>query len=329
MAINAIVTAPTNTISGNFNAIVVFDRAVTDFVQLSVSLTSLSGNGRTGVEFGILGASNNYNLDFTLPEDVTGSFQIAITGMLTPQGGSEPEEVMSSTATVTYDSIVSVTAIIGEPLYKNGEIRVPIDFGESIFYFSKTDCEVKHISGDGIHDFEYFLNGRGQTYELVFIPVVNRLGLFSVDIVEHVWKSSGVIRDDVISIPRLVPFNSIDPHLTIYESLGELHEGIWDILFGFNIPVVSMGVDRFTYEGEYPSTPTLYRHWSLGEDPPDVPAQPLDPNSLPKCVGGWNLVPMLYNIVPTRYFLMRFNVPENRTGAFFVDLIPGLVRGVN
>ena len=329
MAINAVITTPPTTATGNINVPVTFDVPVIDFVKGRVSLTSRTGNGRTDVDFEILGAGRTFNLDFVLPQGKSGSFQMQITGDLTRQGGSSPEEVMSSTGNVTYDSIISVTADIQAPIYREKEIRVPIVFGETIAYFSKTDCDVKHIAGDPIFDFEYFLIGGGTDYELIFIPTKDRLGLFSVDIVEHVWKSSGVIRDDVISIPRLVPFNSIDPHLTIYESLGELHEGIWDILFGFNIPVVSMGVDRFTYEGEYPSTPTLYRHWSLGEDPPDVPAQPLDPNSLPNCVGGWNLVPMLYNTVPTRYFLMRFNVPENRTGAFFVDLIPGLVRGVN
>ena len=326
--IAATITAvPTNTISGNFNAGVSFNVPVVDFTALSVSLASVSGNGRTMVEYGILGAGSSYNIDFTLPDGVSGSFDISITGMLTRQGGSSPEEVMSSTARVTYDNITSVTADIGEPSYENGEIRIPIEFGESILYFSKTDCEVRHISGDAVFDFEYFLNGRGENYELVFVPPPDRLGLFSVDIVEHVFKSSGIIRDDVISTPRLVPFNSIEPHFTIYESLGELHQGIWDILMGFNIPVINMGVDRVTYEGEYPSTPTLYRHPSLGEQP-DPPVDPIDPNNLPTCVEGWELVPMLHNTVPSKYFLMRFNVPENRTGAFFVDLIPGFVRGV-
>ena len=327
MAVNAVITAPTNTVDGNFNASVTFDVSVINFDKTDVNITSLSGNGTTGVDFEILGSGSAFNLDFTLPENTAGSFRIEITGIITPQGGSQPEEVTSSTADVAYDNITSVTATIGEPVYGDGEISVPITFEESILYFSKTDCEVKHIAGDDIFDFDYFLFGQATDYELVFIPEPNREGLFSIDIVEHVWKSSGIIRDDVISVPRLVPFNSIEPHFAIYESLGELQAGIWDILIGFNIPVISMGVDRVTYEGEYPSTPTLYRHVSLGEQP-DAPADPIDPNNLPECVEGWRLVPMLHNTVPSRYFLMRFNVPESRSGAFFVDLIPGLVRGV-
>ena len=328
MAITAIVTAPTQTISGNFNAIVTLDMSVTDMAKMSIGLTSLSGNGRTDVDFEILGSGGSYNLDFTLPQGETGAFDIAVVGQLTPQGESEAVDVTSGTARVTYDTVTSIVATIRQAIYSGREITIPIVFDDDVLYFSKTDCEIKTVVGDSIFDSEYFLLGSGRNYEVVIIIDPDRSGLFSVDVVGHVWKSSGVVREDVVSKARFVPFNTIEPTLTLYESLGELSPGIWDILLGFNIPVINVSVqDSFLYEGEYPSTPTLYRHEWFGDEAPDVAAMPLNPNSLPNCVGGWNLVPVLHSVVPSRYFLMRFNVPETRTGSFFVDLIPGQVKG--
>lgn len=336
----ASVSVPGGSQSGNFNAIVSFNAVVIGFSKADVSIGGTTGNGSIGVDFEILGVGANYNLDFSLPEEKSGSFRIFISGSLfVPDEQPEPdpetgiqEDVYypyAALVEVAYDNITSVIGHFEEVIYEaNGEIRVPIEFGESVIYFSKTDFEIKSIDGDEIFDFEYFLIGSAADYELVIVPESDRLGVLSVDITEHVWISTSTVREDVVTHAKLVPFNSRKPYVVVYEYPNgrELVPGIWDVFMELNIPAIGVGRDDFTYVGENPSTPTLYLANSL-DIKPDIPDLPVDRYNPPVCVGSWQQDITGDSVISARYLLMRFNVPEGRSGEFSLTLIPGSIRG--
>ena len=327
--LTASVGVPLETVSGNFNARVSFNARVVGFGKGNVSISSSGGNGATGVDFEILGVGSSYNLDFTLPEETSGGFHISLSGILSVPDEQMHLEIMSDGGDVVYDDITSVIASFLEPVYQDdGEICVPIRFEEPIIYFSKTDCEVRHVDGDAIFDFEYFLIGGGTEYEIVIIPTPGRLGLLSVDIIQHVWKSTSIIREDVITHAKLVPFNSRKPYVVDYQYINgrELTPGMWDVFMELDIPAIGIGIGDFVYVGENPSTPTLYLASSF-DIKPLLPPPPIDGSNPPECVGEWTSDSTGNSVKPAKYLLLRFNVPPGVGGEFSLDLIPGSIRG--
>ena len=339
--LTASVSAPSGTQRGNFNVGVSFNARVIGFSKEDVSIGSTGGNGTIGVDFEILGVGANYNLDFNLPEEKQGSFLITISGALfvpDEQPPPDPETgediviyypIESSISFVYYDDITSVIADFEDPVYEdNGDILVSIEFRESILYFSKTDFKVESVDGDNIFDFEYFLIGGQEDYALVIVPKPDRIGVLSVDITEHVWKSTDVIRENVDIFAKLVPFNSRKPYVVDYEypSGRVLRAGTWDVFMELDVPAIGVGVDKFTYTGVNPSTPTLYLGNSL-DIKPIIPPPPIDRNNPPACVGEWTSDSTGNSVKPAKYLLLRFNVPAGAGGEFSLDLIPGSIRG--
>ena len=328
---SATLVAPART-SGNFNAIVSFGTPFEGFDKTDVNLVALSGNGVKGVDFDIIGEGANYNIQFRLPDDVRGSLRIELTGQVRPVGGGEFEAITANPRTVVYDNISSVAASFGQPEYRaNREIAVPINFPENVQYFSKTDCDPKRVSGDVIYDFDYYLIGENSIFHLVLVPPPDKSGSLMVGISGHIYKTASFVRDNIVIKPILIPYDTTIPYLVDYQSPGELYPGTWDIFLEFNAPVLGIGIKDFTpevpmargtflYEGESPSTAVLYRANSL-DVKPELPPEPADRDNPPACVGDWTLDDTGDSRISAKYFLLRFNVPQNQSGAFFVTPI--------
>ena len=151
---NATISELTQTQTANFSVTVMFpDGAVTGLEKTDINLRALTENGITGVDFSIAGTqpTANFMLMFTLPNDVEGSFEISITGMVTPQGSSTPEAVMSNTVVVHYDTTGNVAVTFGTVEYRDGGIVVvPAIFGENVIAPSKSIFEITRVSGDAL-----------------------------------------------------------------------------------------------------------------------------------------------------------------------------------
>ena len=317
---SATLVAPART-SGTFNAIVSFGTPFEGFDKTDVNIVALSGNGVRGVDYDIIGEGASYNIQFRLPDDVQGSLRIELSGQVRPVGGGPLESITANPRTVVYDNISSVAASFGRAVYRaNREIAVPINFPEDVQYFSKTDCDLKRVSGDVIYDFDYYLIGENSIFHLVLVPPPDKSGSLMVGISGHIYKTASFVRDNIVIKPILIPYDTTIPYLVDYQSPGELYPGTWDIFLEFHVPILGVGITDFIYEGESPSTPVLYRANSL-DVKPELPPEPADRDNPPECVGDWTLDDTGDSRVSAKYFLLRFNVPQNQSGAFFVTPI--------
>ena len=118
-----------------------------------------------------------------------------------------------------------------------------------MLHISKTDFELKDLAGDDIYDFEYFLVGEDRDYLLTFIPVSDRIGTFIVDIPGLVFKEVPGIDSEVRVLPKLIPYNTKEPKIVDYESLGVFKEGIFDVVLELDYPDVGLDADNLFYEG--------------------------------------------------------------------------------
>lgn len=323
-------TAPTHTINGNFNAQIALGAAVHGLTKTDITLTTLAGDGITGIDFEVLGVSSNYQLVFTLPDGASGRFRIAITGMVTIIGESQMRTVDANTADISYDTITSIAATFGTVLYPTrNEVRVPITLGEDVSHFAKTDCEIRNLAGDAMFDAEYWLvSTSNRDFLLIFEIPDNRIGVFSVDITGYVWKTSNTIRDDVVVTEKIVPFNTTVPQIIDFDAPDELTAGVWDYFIELNSPMTGVGRNEFTYQGDNPGTPDIYLASDL-DIKPNLPAEPTDPNTPPDCFEGWRLDSTGDSTQAAKYVLLRFpDVPSTASGPLEIGLRePNQMRG--
>lgn len=214
-------------------------------------------------------------LMFTLPSNAEGSFEISITGMVTPQGRSRPEAVMSNTVVVHYDTTGNVTVTFGTVEYRDaGEIAVPVTFGEAVVANAKTVFAVTHVSGDALAGIEYYLLGENTAYELVFSVPPDRSGSFRISGNGDVLKVATGLWDNISETTDLtVAYNTTVPTIIGFDipeiyAFGEN----FDIRVAFNTIVSGWHANNsFTEiwieEGARLGTPTPYK-WT-GTSPPD------------------------------------------------------------
>ncbi|MCY3744531.1 MAG: hypothetical protein OXH00_26235 [Candidatus Poribacteria bacterium] len=353
MAINATITAPSGTQPGNFTVNITLEVSVTDLTAATLTVTPVSGNGITGVMFEVLPDddmnSATHNVMFQLPEDVKGSLQVAITGMVTREGSSTPEAVVSTPVTVAYDNITTISVAFGTVDYRDsGVVVLPVTFGENVIAPSKTIFQFSDPSsnaGDGILGIAaYYLVGEDAAYALVVHIAEEKQGRFVVSADGYALKaSSGVWDNVVVATPKTVSYGTIVPRIVDYEIPANYDLGTpVDVLVAFNVLVTGWHVNNtlteiFIEEGVRLGTALPYK-WT-GTSPPDIHA------AMPADLTGtdWTLLatPPAGDPTPNQngfdtdgqwhgeegqYFLIRFPDPQN-TGILNLTLRENAVRG--
>ena len=328
---NAIISELTGTQTANFGVGVSFpDGAVSGLEKTDFNLRALTGNGTTGVDFSISGTepTANWTLMFTLPSNAQGSFEIAITGMVTPSGGSSPEAVMSNAVIIHYDTTTNLTATFGTVEYRDGgEIAVPVTFGEAVSV-SKTVFRVTHVSGDDLTGIEYVILGKNTAYELVFTVPPDRAGRFRIEANGAVLKVATGVWDNIIAIPLPVVYNTAVPEVVDWDIPENYTPGEkFYVRVALNTPTTGWHLNN-TYseiwieEGARLGQPTPYK-W-IGANPPDIHAPVPDPlpsdwQQLASPPGGHQGP---WHGEEGQYFLIEWTVDANATGTFNLTLRP-------
>lgn len=330
---NATIQSLTQTQTANFSIAVMFPNgAVTGLEKTDINLRARTENGITGVDFSITGTqpTANFTLMFTLPSNAQGSFEISITGMVTPQGGSTPEAVMSNSVVVHYDTTGNVTVTFGTVEYRDGgEIAVPVTFGEAVVANAKTVFPITHVSGDDLAGIEYYLLGENTAYELVFTVPPDRSGRFQVAANGDVLLATGTW-ENVMVTAKTVAYNTGVPKLKNYD-IPEyyVHTENFNVILQFdtdctvNNPMTFFDdlnatyLDFFIFEGADLGTPNLYR--KIDDVYPTLP--------LPASLGtDWTQTD-LQTTEATIYLLRWDAVSNSAEGIFNITVKPGFVLG--
>ena len=329
---NATIQSLTQTQTANFSTTVMFPNgAVTGLEKTDINLRARTENGITGVDFSIVGTqpTANFTLMFTLP-NAQGSFSIEITGMVTPQGGSTPEAVMSNSVVVHYDTTGNVTVTFGTVEYRDGgEIAVPVTFGEAVVANAKTVFPITHVSGDDLAGIEYYLLGENTAWELVFQIPPDRKGRFRISANGDVLKSSSAIFDNVLATPIEVDYSTVVPELVDYDIPSEYTPGeTFDVILQFNTdvtlspaPAGGSFLDHFIFEGADLGGANIYRKTNN-----TYPTLPIP--DFPDVNGNTDWVQTdLTTETATLYLLRWAPVQGNPEGVFNMTVRPGAVRG--
>jgi hypothetical protein len=273
---NATIGSVTGTQTGNFNVSVSFDVSVMGVEKTDFTLRALLENGITGVDFNIVGTepNQNFNLNFTLPTNVEGSFEISFTGMVTPQGSTTPEAVMANTVTVFYDTTANVSASLGTVEYRDGgEIAVPVIFGENVIVPSKSVFTVRHVSGDALEGIEYYILGENTAWELIFQIPQDRSGSFRISAVGDVLKVSSKVWDNIIATPKTVVYDTSAPRVINFVSDPVVPGERLTFRIAFNTLTTGWHQNNTVPQiwketAGHPGTPSSYK-W-VGTSPPNL-----------------------------------------------------------
>lgn len=324
----------TGTQDGNFTVGITFNVELTDFTADKLSVTSVSGNGITGVTWAVLPDhdmnSATYNVAFQLPEDVKGSLQIDITGMVTREGSSRPEAVVADAVTVAYDNITNVTAEFGDVVYDDGgEIVVPVTFGENVVVPSKTVFPISHVRGDALAGIEYVLLGKGTAYKLVFTVPPDRKGAFRISGNGDVLKTVSAVWDNIVITNTggniEVDYDTSVPELKRFDIPADYTPGEkFDVILQLDTPSTvspaptgGMFLDHFIFEGADLGTPNLYRKTDGTYPQPPIAAD----------LGTDWTQDKLTTENATIYLLRWDPVVGNPEGIFNLTIRPGAFRG--
>lgn len=158
--LQANITPPVGTQTGNFNTLVSFAVPVTGVSAATFTLRAVDGNGITDIAFDVVGVGVMASIFVDVPEEVSGSFEIALTGEVTREGGRGPEPVMATPRTITYDTKQSVAVMWGEPKVIGNFIEVPVRFEVPIQNLKKRFFRVSPA-----HPFQLY--GTGADYVIV------------------------------------------------------------------------------------------------------------------------------------------------------------------
>ena len=345
---NATISAPAQTQRGNFNLGVSFDAIIMGLEKADFTLRAITENGITGIDFSIVGTepTANFNLPFTVPSNVEGSLEVSITGMVTRQGSSTPEAVMSNRVTVYYDTTSDVTVTFGTVEYRDGGgIAVPVTFGEAVIAPSKSIFQLRKVSGDELTGVEYVLLGSGTVFELVFTIPADRSGSFRIAAEGDVLKSATGVWDNVIATPMTINYSTVVPRIVDWDIPATYTpEQKFDVKFAFNVVVTGLHLnnvqDVFLLEGAYLGTPDAYKWIGSGEPnlqanvPDTIPTTDWEllaappPGDPTPGMNGFNDDGMQWHGVELQYLLVRFaNISTGITGAFNMTLREGYLRG--
>lgn len=314
--------------TSNFEIGVTLDMAIQALPKSIISLRTIAENGRDGVDFTVSGSDRTWNLNFTIPSEKEGTFEILIDGSVTPVGSSTPDSVMSNALVVVYDTTVNVSATIGpvtaDSYKEDGVIAIPVTVVENVI-ISKNAFPITHVSGDNLSGVAYALYGENATYELVFKVPENKSGRFRISAEGDALKTNGVW-DNVIATPVEVAYSTVEPELVDHRVVRT--GGRIDVILQYGIdctlndPVTEFGdgaqfADFLDYAGTNLSPPNFYR--KADNDYPDIPL----PAELPEA--DWISDATLTTADATIYLLRWESVAESVE--FNVTIKPGFVRG--
>ncbi len=273
--INANLTGHTGTKTGTFQIMLSFAHEVTDLEEADIDISAVGGNGITGVSFVLSGTGLAYILTFTIPDSVEGSFSIDVTGQVTLDPVSV--DVIVDAVTVAYDTITEVQIDSSDIEYVEndlGEYQVEVDivFEEALIFLYKENFSISKISGDDIEDLEYYLIGSGASYKLIFIPKLDRSGVFEIGFIGEVTKVNGLVMEEAIFADIQVPYNTKIPNIVDYEISGSITVGAWDVYFEYDEEVTGIAWAKFIQEGANLSNPEVYRY--IGSGIVDIHASP-------------------------------------------------------
>ena len=111
-------TVPASVQQGVFNVVVGFNARIVGFKESDISLYDLTGNGAQGVVHEICGSGTDYNVCFSLPVGVSGSFEIVVEGYLRTENGYESVRVPP--AVVRYNTVETVHVGFGNVVRRRG-----------------------------------------------------------------------------------------------------------------------------------------------------------------------------------------------------------------
>lgn len=330
----ATISPPSGTQQGNFVVGITFDVGLIDFTADTLSVTAVSGNGITGVTFVVLPDhdmdSSTYNVSFMLPEDVQGSLQIDITGMVTRVGSRQPEAVVATAVTVAYDNTSNISVTFGQVAYRDGgEIVVPVTVAEPVIVNAKTVFPITSVDDSDLSGIAYVLLGEDDTYELIVTVPPDRRGSFQISADGNVWKVATGTWDNIVATPLTVAFNTAVPQIVDFDIPAFFEAGKkFYVRVALNTLVTGWHLNNtfteiFIEEGARLGTPLPYK-W-VGTAAPDIHA-PL-PDPLPS---DWQLLASPpgghqgpWHGEEGQYFLIEFSqVPDTAVGNYQMSLRP-------
>ena len=310
MSVLANITAPSDPLCGNFNVSVTFVSPVEDFTAANITLTAVSGNGITGVAFSVMGSDMTYNLPFELPEGVTGSFRISITGTVRIAGESQPQSVDATARIVSYDSAIC-TVEFGTVQYgEGGIVVVPVTFGEDVIVESETVFSVTQVFGDALPGINYWLVGEDEDFELIFEIPSDRKGIFKVSADGYILRKSTGLWDDIDIDPILIGYQHIVPQIENLTIPVEIAPNIFQSLISFDKVAWGVWIRDFSYGVELDDTlnvePVVLFQSLNFEVLSDLPVL-VNEDALeePNCLDDWERVTQ-WPWGVGRFFVLRF-----------------------
>lgn len=191
MGIKAILSANTKIVTGASNVRIAFAQAADTLTAENIAITSIEGD-LPNPDYRVFGAGVNWYVQYTLPEDASGTFQVGLTGDIAFDG--TVEAVNTRPVTVEFDTRRTLTATFGTPRMANGQLLLPVVLDADVVGLTKKHFQLTAVSGHSVSRLKCYLYGSDREYELAVIPNTYK-GTFSVDFARAVRKANGLIVD--------------------------------------------------------------------------------------------------------------------------------------
>jgi len=315
MSINAVISNDIHVHIGNFPINIAFAEEVTEFAIGDLTFTAVSGNGLGNITRTLTGSGATYMVNITLPLNAIGSFSVEIAGQVMVNGVAQ--DVVVTVKTFRYDTVFDVRTAFLSLRYNDteNEIVLPVQFGEDVFWFDKSDLTIEEKAGTQAYLLEHYVRGEDADYEIVFRPAANTWGAFTVDITGEVVKETDLVREIVNVDPVLISYNNLTPMLANVDTPFKSSDGWWNISLEFVHPVVGFGIHSIITGIDHKQS-FIYRGRSLDVKPTTVPpafskVYPFAEAQKRHCVGDWATVDLV-SIEQARYFWVKLRSDEEK-----------------
>lgn len=311
MSINAVITNNIGTHIGDFPINIAFAAEVSDFVLSDLTFTAVSGNGTTGVVFRqVTGSGANYMVAVSLPSNVEGAFSVEITGQVAVNG--VVQDVVATVKTFRYDTIFDVSTVFLPLRYNDAEneIVLPVQFGESVFWFDKSDLSIEEKVGTPAYLIEHYVRGEDANYDVVFNPAPQTWGAICVNIAGEVVKETDLVREIVNATPMLISYNKLPVLIKDVATPTKSKDGYWNVIVTFEYPIENFSAGDMIL-GINTTALLMYRGLTLDVQPDDVLpdiGKHYDPTVAPANhkIGDWQYHGVGRTAEQGRYFYIKF-----------------------
>lgn len=327
MSINAVISNDISTHIGNFSVNIAFAENVTDFVISDLAFSAVSGNGLNNIARTLTGSGSTYMVNVSVPERVTGSFSVDITGQVMVDGTAQ--DVVATAKTFRYDTIFDVNTSFQSLRYNDSEneIVLPIRFDDDVFWFDKSDLSIEKKAGSEAYLLDHYVRGEGTNYEVVFHPAGGTWGAICVDITGEVIKESDLVREIVNVEPVLVSYNNRTPTLANVGTPFKSEDDWWNIALEFEYPVVGFGIHSIITGIEHEQD-FIYCGRSLDVKPDTVPPAFSSVYAFSEvqgrhCVGDWEYIDLM-STEQGRYFWVKLKSDSDKSPEVLLKDVHGL-----